>query len=42
MIDQLTTCCYKLLGALFHVREYLGKSGFIIAYNLFVKPTVYV
>ena len=38
MIDHLTTHCHQHLGAPFHVREYLGKSGLVTAYKSFVWP----
>ena len=38
MIDHLTVRYRQRLGALFHVREYLGQSGLAVAYKSFVRP----
>ena len=38
MIDQLATHCRKHLGALYRIRDYLGRSGITTAFRLFVRP----
>ena len=38
MIDQLVTRCRQRLGALYHVRDYLGQSGIVTAFRSFVRP----
>ena len=38
MIDQLATHCCRRLGALYHIRDYLGQSGIITAFRLFIQP----
>ena len=38
MIDHLTTRCCQRMGALFCVREYVGKSGLVTTYKSFVRP----
>ena len=38
MIDELATWSHQRLGAVYHVREYLGQSGLTIAFKSFVRP----
>ena len=38
MIDQLTTHCCQRLSALYYIRDYLGQSGIITAFRLFIQP----
>ena len=41
MIDQLTIRCQQL-GALYRIREYLGQSGFTVAYRYFVRMNMVI
>ena len=36
IIDQLATRCRQRLGALYHIRDYLGQSGIITDFRSFV------
>ena len=40
MIDQLATCSHQQLGAVYCVKEYLGRSGLTIAFKSFVRPII--
>ena len=37
MISQLSTRCRQRMGALYHVREYLGPNGLAVAFRSFVQ-----
>ena len=37
MIDHLAACSRQQLGAVYHIREYLGQSGLTIAFKSFVR-----
>jgi len=38
MISQLSTRCRQRIGALYHVREYLGPNSLVVAFRSFVRP----
>ena len=38
MVDNMSTYCQQRIGALYHVKDFLGPRDFSVAYRSFVRP----